>query len=149
MGPYSSKTKNKDASPPTNRSRKFTNFSWIFFLNGPHKATCGIFEILKIEILPNFQLCLTMSAELLKSKFVRPSVSQRTISEPVARIISNVSCWLPWGLEAYNLKWGTSWIKKNIYIYIYKFRYFRIFLVFVVNMRPCGNKNFKTLLLQI
>ncbi len=39
---------------PTNRSQKFSNFFWIFFLMvGPHKMF-GIFEILKNEILMNF-----------------------------------------------------------------------------------------------
>ncbi len=31
-----------------------SNFSWIFFLNGPHKTTFGIFEILKKEIFNFF-----------------------------------------------------------------------------------------------
>ncbi len=45
----------QNATPPTNRSRKFSNFYWIFFLMVLTKLrTFGIFEILKIEILMNF-----------------------------------------------------------------------------------------------
>ncbi len=33
---------------------KVFKFFLNFLLNGPHKNTCGIFEILKIEILTNF-----------------------------------------------------------------------------------------------
>ena len=46
MGPYGIENF-KNATPPTNRSRKFLNFS-CFFPNGPHKTTFRIFEILKI-----------------------------------------------------------------------------------------------------
>ncbi len=46
--------------------------------------------------IDNFQLCLTMSAELLKSKFVRPSVAS-IISEVTAWITFKFQLWLPLG----------------------------------------------------
>ncbi len=83
------------------------------------------------------KLCLTLSAEFMKSKFVRrPSVLVTIISEPNARISVKFWLLLPLG---YTLGHGKKWGR----------RYFRIFFVFV-NIAPYGSKSFKTLLvLQI
>ena len=49
------KKKNQNATPLTNRSRKFSSKNFLnFLLNGPDKTTLEIFEIFKIEILTIF-----------------------------------------------------------------------------------------------
>ena len=83
----------QNTTPPTNRSRKLSNFFLNFLLNGPHKTTFGIFEILKIEFLMNFLALLDYvtrapEIEICPSSVVRrpPSVRVTIISEPNAQI---------------------------------------------------------------
>ena len=91
-----------------------------------------------------FYLCLTMSAQLMKSKFVhrpsivRPSVCQLSLNL-MHGLLSNFSCGFPWAIRS-----DFFWIFEKKFF----FDFLRIFFVFV-NMGPNGSENFKTLLLQI
>ncbi len=85
-----------------------------------------------------------MSAELMKSKFVRRPSS--VIPSPVVRLWHRLSLKLLDGLLS-NFCCGFPWaICPDVFLIFEKKKFFRNFSVFV-NMGPYGSQKFKTLLL--
>ncbi len=80
---------------------KFIQLLMNYLLNGLHETAFGIWENLEIDILTNFQLSLTISAELeieiCPSSFRPLSVRVAIIPEPNARISFKFSLLLPMG----------------------------------------------------
>ncbi len=84
-----------------------------------------------------FQLCLTLSEEVMVWGFVRhPSVSQLS-QNLFGGFLSNLSCYLPCAIYAQTF----FDLKKNN-----AFSIFSRFFFFFVNMGAYGSKNYKTLL---
>ncbi len=90
-----------------------------------------------------FNLCLTMSAELMKSKFVcRLSIHLccKLSLNLMHRLISNLGCCFPWAIW-----WDFIWIfQKKCWAGGISMNVFLI-----INMGSYESKHFKTLLLQI
>ena len=110
----------------------FSNFSWISF------QWASLFGYLKYWVygFSRFiKLFLTISAELMKSKFVRrPSVVplwHRWSLDLLQRFLSNFSCCFPWTIspDVFGI------LKKKTFL-----DFLRIFFVFV-NMGPYGSRN--------
>ncbi len=95
----------QNATYPTNCSQVF-KLLLNFLLNGPHIKLHLVFLKISVSDVNHFQLCLTMSAELMKSQFVRrpsvahrPSVSQLSLN-PMHGFLSNFGCCCTWSIRS-------------------------------------------------